>query len=225
MQFNINIQNNRYQEIIETVRLERPDIALFIEVDQNAVNHLKTGLKDILPLSFKSPGGGLAILSSLPIQNARGDDLNAENTNLIATILVNNQPVEFIGTHPLIPVKASTFNRRNLQLAALSDYIQKVKIPVILAGDFNLTPWSPYYKMFIRKTNLHNTRLGFGILPTWIRATSYLKYPKWLVFIMEHFLSIPIDHCFISNEIKVTGIHVGNNANSDHATVISDLTL
>ena len=231
LQFNINIQNNHYQEIIETVRLERPDIALFIEVDQNAVNHLNAGLKDILPLNFRSPGGGLAILSRLPIQNARGDDLNAKNTNLIAprvaiaTILVNNQPVEFIGTHPLVPVKPSTFRRRNLQLAALSDYIQKVKIPVIVAGDFNLTPWSPYYKMFVRKTNLHNTRLGFGILPTWIRGTSYLKYPKWLLFIMEHFLNIPIDHCFVGDEIKVTGIHIGDNANSDHAPVINDLTL
>ena len=105
------------------MRLERPDITLFIEADQNAVNNLNTGLKNILPYSFKSPGGGLALLSRLAIEDARGDNLNAKNTNLIATLLINNQPVKFIGTHPFVPVKPSTFHRRNLHLPVLSDYI------------------------------------------------------------------------------------------------------
>ena len=225
LQFNVNIQNNRYQEIINTVRFEAPDIALFIEVDQNSVNKLNAGLKDILPYTFKSPGGGLSLLSRVPIQDARGDDLNAKNTNLIATFLINNQPVELIGTHPFVPIKQSTFHRRNLQLAALSNYVQKLEVPVIVAGDFNLTPWSPYYRMFVKKTKLHNTRLGYGTLPSWIRDASYLHYPKLLIFLMEHFLNIPIDHCFVSNDFKVAGIHLGNNANSDHAPVISDLVL
>ncbi len=225
LQFNINTQNNRYQEIIDTVRVERPDIALLIEINQNVFNKLNTGLKDNLPYSFKSPGGGLALLSRLPIQDARGDNLSGKDYHLIANFLINNQLVEFIGTHPFVPIKSSTFHRRNLQLAALSDYIQKVKVPVVVAGDFNLTPWSPYYKMFVNRTKLHNTRLGYGILPSWIRNTSYLNYPQWLVFVMENFLSIPIDHCFVSKNFKVAGIHIGNNANSDHLPVINDLVL
>jgi hypothetical protein len=79
--------------------------------------------------------------------------------------------------------------------------------------------------MFVKKTKLHNTRLGYGILPSWIRDTSYLHYPKWLVFLMENFGNIPIDHCFVNHDFKVSGIHTGNNANSDHAPVISDLVL
>lgn len=225
LQFNINTQNNRYQEVIDSVRFERPDIALLIEINQNVFNKLNTGLKDILPYSFKSPGGGLALLSRLPIQDARGDKLNGKDYHLIANFLINNQPVEFIGTHPFVPIKPSTFHRRNLQLATLSDYIQKVKVPVIVAGDFNLTPWSPYYKKFVRRTKLHNTRLGYGIFPSWIRNTSYLNYPQWLIFVMENFLSIPIDHCFVSKNFQVAGIHLGNNANSDHLPVINKLVL
>lgn len=224
LQFNINTRNNRYQEIIDTVRVESPDIALFIEINQNTFNNLNTGLKDILPYNFKSPGG-LALWSRLPIQDARGDNLNAKYYNLIATLLINKQPVELIGTHPFVPIKPSTFRKRNLQLAALSNYIQKVKVPIIVAGDFNITPWSPYYKMFVKRTKLHNTRLGYGILPSWIRNTSYLNYPKWLIFIMENFLTIPIDHCFVSKEFKVVGVHIGDNANSDHLPVINDLVL
>lgn len=224
LQFNLNVRNNSYQEIIDVVKFERPDIALFVEIDQNTVNNLNKGLKDILPYTFKSRGG-LAILSRLPIQDARGDDLNTKYFNLFATLLINNQPVEFIGTHLFVPIKPSTFHNRNLQLAALSDYITKIKVPVILAGDFNLTPFSPYYRMFVNTTNLHNTRLGYGTLPSWMRGTSYLHYPKWLVFLTENFLNIPIDHCFVNNDFKVAGIHTGNNANSDHAPVITDLVL
>ncbi len=224
LQFNINTQNKRDREIIDVVKFERPDIALFVEIEQNTVNKLNAGLKDILPYSFKSPGG-LAILSRFPIQDARGDDLNTNYFNLMATLLINNQPVEFIGTHAFVPIKPSTFDNRNMQLAALSDRITNTKVPLIVAGDFNLTPWSPYYKMFVSRTKLHNTRLGYGILPSWIRDTSYLHYPKWLIFIMENFLNIPIDHCFVNNYFKVAGVHIGNNANSDHAPVISDLVL
>lgn len=225
LQFNVNIQNNNIEKITDVVKFEHPDIALFLEVDQNAVNKINDNLKDVFPYNFKSPGGGLALLSRVPILDARGDDLNAKNTNLIATLSIHNQPVEFIGTHPLVPVKPSTFHRRNLQLAALSDYIKKVKVPVIVAGDFNLTPWSPYYRRFVKTTKLHNTRLGYGILPSWIRSTSYLNYPKLLIFVMENFLSIPIDHCFVNDDFQVAGVHIGNNANSDHAPVITDLVL
>ena len=225
LQFNINTQNNSYKRITDIVEFERPDIALFIEVDQSSVNKINDNLKDVFPYIFKSPGGGLAILSRVPIIDARGDDFNAKGHHLIATLLVNNQPVEFIGTHQAVPIKPSTFHRRNLQLAVLGDYIQTIDMPLIVAGDFNLTPWSPYYRKFVNNTNLHNTRLGFGILPTWIRGTSYLNYPKWMVFVMENFLSIPIDHCFVSKDFKVAGVHIGNNANSDHAPVITDLVL
>lgn len=220
---NINIQNNHYQEIIDVVREENPDIALFMEVEPNTFRNLNTRLKDIFPSSFRTPGGGLALFSRLPIKDVRGDKLNANNHNLIATVLINNQPITLIGTHPLVPVKPSTFTKRNLQLAALSDYIATIKTPLIVAGDFNLTPWSPYYKTFVRKTKLHNTRLGYGILPTWIRGASHVHYPQWLLFIMENFLNIPIDHCFVSQDFRVAGIRVGKNANSDHASVVNNL--
>ncbi|MEB3218815.1 MAG: endonuclease/exonuclease/phosphatase family protein [Nostocales cyanobacterium 94392] len=223
LQFNINIQNNHYQEIIDTARYESPQIALFLEIDQKAFNELNDGLKDILPNNFRSPVGGLALFTNLPLKNARAEDFNTNNYNLIATLLIDGEPVEFIGTHPSVPVKPSTFRKRNLQLAALSDYITKIKAPLIVAGDFNVTPWSPYYKRFVTKTNLHNTRLGNGILPSWIRRASYLHYPKWLVFIMEKYFSIPIDHCFVSKHFQVAIVDIGNNSNSDHSPVITDL--
>ncbi|MEW6498280.1 MAG: endonuclease/exonuclease/phosphatase family protein [Cyanobacteriota bacterium] len=222
LSLNINIQNNRDNEVINVVRENHPDVALFLEVDRDAVEKLKTGLKDSLPYSFRSPGGGLALLSRFPIRDARGDNFNGKGGhNLIATIEVDKQLIELIGTHPLVPVTRNNFHSRNRQLAALSDYIGGLNQPLILVGDFNLTPWSPYYRRLINKTKLHNTRLGFGILPSWPRPATHVHFASWMIPLMN----IPIDHCLVSKHFSVARIDTGANANSDHASLITDLVL
>jgi endonuclease/exonuclease/phosphatase (EEP) superfamily protein YafD len=222
LSFNLNIQNKGDNKAINVVRANKPDLALFLEVDRETVENLKTELKDTLPYSFRSPAGGLALLSRFPIQDARGNNFNGRGGhNLIATIEVDKQPIELIGTHPLVPVTRKNFHSRNRQLAALSDYIRERDRPLILMGDFNLTPWSPYYRRFIKKTKLHNTRLGFGILPSWPRSATHVHYPKWLIPLMN----IPIDHCLVSKHFKVARISTGANANSDHASLITELVL
>jgi endonuclease/exonuclease/phosphatase (EEP) superfamily protein YafD len=220
LSFNLNIQNINYQDIISLTQDNQPDIALFIEVSQATFQNLQIGLKDNLPYVFRSPGGGLAIFSRLPMLDAKGNNLNGQGGhNLIATIQLDKQPIKIIGTHPLVPIKPSTFHRRNRQLAALSNYISTLNQPVILVGDFNLTPWSPYYRIFINKTKMHNARLGFGILPSWPRTATHVSLPSWIIPLMN----IPIDHCFVSKHFKVARTYTGGNANSDHASLITDL--
>ncbi|MEM7726720.1 MAG: endonuclease/exonuclease/phosphatase family protein, partial [Cyanobacteria bacterium P01_A01_bin.45] len=188
---------------------------------QDSVNKLKPGLNEFLPYSFKSPGGGLALFSRLPIQDARGDTLNFNSYNLLATIEINQKPVQLIATHPVIPVKMDTFHRRNRHLDVIADFVKQETLPLILLGDFNLTPWSPYYRRFTKKTGLHNASLGYGIMATYPRYTNYVRYPKYIIPL----INIPIDHCFVSQEFKVANYRVGNNANSDHAPIIADLVL
>ncbi|RCJ17924.1 endonuclease/exonuclease/phosphatase [Nostoc sp. ATCC 43529] len=222
LSFNINIQNQNDEEVINVVQKNNPDVAVFIEVDKNAVENLKNRLKNTLPYTFRSPAGGLAILSRFPIQNAKGDNFNGQGGhNLIATLEVDKKLIKLIGTHPIVPITRGNFHRRNRQLAALTNYIRELNQPLILVGDFNLTPWSPYYRQFINKTKLHNTRLGFGILPTWPRPASHVHLPQWIIPLMN----IPIDHCFVSKHFGVAGIYAGANANSDHASLIADLVL
>ncbi len=56
--------------------------------------------------------------------------------------------------------------------------------------------WSPYYQKLEQKTRLRNSRLGFGILPTWPAK----KIGNSIVFdILSRFFQIPIDHCLISS--------------------------
>lgn len=222
LSFNVNIQNNGHDKIIDLVANAQADVALLLEIDQQSFEEIQPQLKSNFPYAFRSPGGGLALFSKLPLQDARADNFhNKAKHNLVANLVIDNQLVTFIGTHPLVPTKPANFHSRNLQLAAITEYIQSLNQPLILAGDFNLTPWSPYYRRFVNKTKLHNTRLGFGTLPSWPRPATHVHLPNWLMPMMN----IPIDHCFVSKHFQVTRTYTGNNANSDHAALITELVL
>ncbi len=71
-------------------------------------------------------------------------------------------------------------------------------------------------------TNLsYNTRLGFGILLTWIRPSTTVKLPQLLLPIVN----MPIDHIFVSKDFQVVRTYTGDNGNSDHAPIISELVI
>lgn len=220
--FNVNVENQEYQAAINVVRNGQPDIALFIEIQDEWFKNLKIGLKDVFPYSFRSPGGGLAIFSLIPLQDVGGINLGGFGYHLVANLELNGKLIHFIGTHPFVPIKPLTFQRRNSQLLALQKYIQQQEKPAIIVGDFNLTPWSPYYRNFIRKKSLHNTGLGFGTLPSWPHPATYIKnIPRWLMPL----INIPIDHCFVSKEFGVVNTRISGSGNSDHAAIVVDLVL
>jgi endonuclease/exonuclease/phosphatase (EEP) superfamily protein YafD len=222
MSFNIKIENTHLDRIVNSIKSTDPDLALLVEIDAEITKNIGVKIIDRFPYSFRSPGGDLAVLSKLPLEDSSGEKLlGSKDTHLITHIKYRNKQIQIIGVHPFVPIKSATFNRRNLQIDALANYLQLKQSPTILMGDFNLSPWSPYYRQFIDKTSLHNTRYGFGILPSWIRPSTYVKLPHLLLPL----LNIPIDHIFVSKDFKVVNTYVGDNGNSDHAPIISELTM
>jgi endonuclease/exonuclease/phosphatase (EEP) superfamily protein YafD len=222
MSFNINVKNTDLDRIVRSIISTNPELALVVEIDTTMTKNIGAAIVDRFPFSFRSTGGGLAIFSKLPLENSSSEKFpGSEDTNLVTHLKYRNKQIKIIGTHPFVPVKSPTFNRRNLQLDALANHLERNPQPTILMGDFNLTLWSPYYRQFIGKTNLHNTRYGFGILPSWIRPSTCVKLPQFLL----PFLNIPIDHIFVSKDFKVANTYTGDNGNSDHAPIISELIM
>jgi endonuclease/exonuclease/phosphatase (EEP) superfamily protein YafD len=220
MSFNINVENTQTAAVVHSIRSVDPDVVVVIEVTPPMMASINAELKSILPYNFRSPGGGLGILSKLPLQSPRGEKFaGSDATNLVTTIAYQNKAIKIVGTHPLVPIKSDRFAKRNQHLQAIGNYLKQTQETVILLGDFNLTPWSPYYRQLTSRTDLHNTRLGFGVLPTWIRPATHVKYPSWLIPLAN----ILIDHIFVSKDIRVARTYVGKNGNSDHAPITSEL--
>lgn len=221
---NINTQNRSYEKVLTMVREEKPDIAVFLEVDDTWVSQLQS-LKDILPYDFGQANPynlGIAVYSRFPLEDAAIDFFETDrNPSILANLTVENQSISLVAAHPFPPMRRSFFHTRNLQLDQIGQYVQQLETPVVLLGDLNITMWSPYYKRFARNTGLQNARRGFGVLPTWPMPGTYAVLPD----LMHLMLQIPIDHCLVSPDIKVAAIHTGQDVDSDHLPLIVDLVL
>ena len=221
---NINTKNKQYEDVLAFTRQEKPDLALFMEVDTAWIEQLDT-LTDVLPHSSGEGNPynfGIMLYSRSPFDAVQrvafGDD---RIPSLTGKVNVNNQTLSFVGTHPLPPVRPGYFQSRNQQLDLVGQHLQTVEHPKLLIGDLNLSMWSPYYTRLIRQTGLANARKGFGILPSWPTYGTYQQIPDWANLLF----SIPIDHCLVSPELKVVNVRVGPNLGSDHRPVVVDLRL
>ncbi|NEN92486.1 MAG: endonuclease/exonuclease/phosphatase family protein [Okeania sp. SIO3H1] len=224
-------RNSQYSQVTKMVRKENPDIAIFLEPTNTWFQNLQT-LSDILPNSIASqstygipPYGIVAVYSKFPLNDYSIKFFAPNKPTIITNFNINQQTIDLIATHPTVPIYRSTFKQRNQILKKLSKYIQQLNHPVILAGDLNITMWSPYYQKLEQETGLRNSRLGFGIIPTWPA-----KFNNSIaLYILSRFFQIPIDHCLISSEIKVVNVETKANLSSelgsDHLPLITDLLI
>jgi endonuclease/exonuclease/phosphatase (EEP) superfamily protein YafD len=216
---NVHSDNTRYDQTIAIVQAENPDLALFIEVTPDWVNQLQAGLGDRLPYRYTVYSTGMLLMSRLPLTQTK--TLRTGDFSLLATFELGGQPIQFIGIHPVIPLPRAAFAQRNAAFQTLADYIQGITTPVIVMGDFNLSPWSPYYRQFIQQTHLHNASLGFGVQPSFPRLSTVRPRPGWLLPL----INIPIDHCLVSRPFRVTGFGTAAHGNADHAPIVTELVL
>lgn len=217
LNYNVNFQNTNYEATLEMVKEENPNLAIFLEVDEMWIEKLNFLKKDF-PYFLRPQAvskRGIVIYSQFPLENT-STNLNGQSNYLIlsADLNVNQTPIHLLAVHPAMPL--ISFQDRNQQLNQLETYLQSFDQPVIVAGDFNITMWSPYYRQLINQTGLKNARQGFGILPSWPTGSVYPLLTK--------LFSIPIDHCLVSSEIEVKGTHLGTNAGSDHFPLITDIS-
>ncbi len=221
---NLNRRNSDAERVLKWVEVEQPDLALFMEVNEQMADGLAS-LKDALPYSSQQDAADLdmVLYSKVPLTNLQPKKFGTESINLTAQIQVEGQPISLVAIHPLPPFKGEYFRDRNRLLATVSDYVQAQSDPVLLLGDLNITMWSPYYRSLIQQSGLRNTRKGIGILPTWPQRPvfGFLSNQTALLKLIQ----IPIDHCLASPELTVADMHVGADTGSDHLPIVVDFSL
>jgi endonuclease/exonuclease/phosphatase (EEP) superfamily protein YafD len=211
---NVHTRNRRSADLVQLVRLEKPDILVLQEVNDRWMQEMKP-LDALFPHSKEIPRSdnfGIAVLSRLPLVQASELTLgNGDVPSILAEVSLDGQTVSILATHPLPPGSHETSEQRNSQLAAIGAATRQYSTPVILIGDLNVTMWSPYYSRLIQESGLVNARKGFGVVPTWPAQVPILK--------------IPIDHCLVSADIRVADIRTASAFGSDHLPLVVDLAI
>ncbi len=171
----------------------------------------------------ESDASGIGVISRLPMTAVRMRPRErGAFPGIEATIDLGGRSVRLFAVHPIPPINRAAVAGRNAALAALAQEIAALdggSAAVIVLGDLNETPWGSAMRSLLETSGLRTAREGFGRTPTWPARlrSSVNRVPR--------FLMIPIDHCLVSPEIRVTSFRTGPAVGSDHLPIVADLSL
>jgi endonuclease/exonuclease/phosphatase (EEP) superfamily protein YafD len=153
---------------------------------------------------------GVAILSRHPIESGVPVELVPGGVTVAeVTLIVDGRAVTVIGAHLHWPVGPRSAALRNAEIDALAARAAAVEGPVIVAGDLNMTLWSPWFGRLLAESGLAECTGGAALPGSW---------PVW-----AGPAAIRIDHCLMSSHFRLLATHRGSRVGSDHAPVVSDL--
>jgi endonuclease/exonuclease/phosphatase (EEP) superfamily protein YafD len=214
---NVYDANRTPDEVLDFVRRQQGDIVILIDAKRK---HWRAILADIgalyphrVPAAWRE-GAPIILFSRYPVlRNESVQPPGGERPYLEVDLAVDERVVTVLGVHPGSPTltDASDSRARNRSLNHIGRSIRDRDRPLIVAGDFNITPWSPHFRDLITASGLRNVAQGQGWIPTWPRQF-------WPV-------RVPIDHVLIRGPFAVQSLTRGPSIGSDHFPVIADLTL
>jgi endonuclease/exonuclease/phosphatase (EEP) superfamily protein YafD len=212
--YNVLGKNDRYADVLDLLRKEQADVVVLCEVKHSWAEQLKE-LRDLYPhqhIVAQTDNFGIALLSRVKWQTAHTREIGPAGVPSIVAEFkeLGGRPYTIIGTHPLPPINRAIADARNKQLQALADFASTLQEPVILAGDLNVTNYSPYFRNLLRDAKLRDSRQGFGVQASWSNSIPLL-------------FSIPIDHCLTSPSVETISRRIGPALGSDHCPVIVEL--
>ena len=212
---NLHWRNDDPQATVDFIHQSTPDIIVLEEVTENW-QHVLQRLTPEFPyqrVSTHKGVFGIAILSRFPLlESLVIESPIARTPSILAKLKWKlDRVITVIASHTLPPTSRARAKQRNAQLNELAALIQQQTHPLIVAGDLNITPWSPWFQDLLTTTKLQDNRKGFGIQAT---------FPSW-----QPCLRIPIDHILTSPEIKTISFQAGPYLGSDHLPIVCDLRL
>jgi endonuclease/exonuclease/phosphatase (EEP) superfamily protein YafD len=202
---NVYSKNRRPEVVIEYLSKLQPDIVMLQELTPEWAQRVQR-LSSIYPhqaLVPRTDDFGIGILSKLPLKDTKLLQLVPNGPPSLRTIAASsNHQIQILTTHPVPPASLKRFRMRNEQLEALAREASERSGPLVVAGDMNVTVFSPYYQSLLSATGLQDVRRYLGQTPSW---PTFIP-PLW----------IAIDHAFVSPELTITDVQRGPFIYSDH---------
>ncbi len=216
MSFNVLSDNYEGDLVIERVREEDPDVVVILEFSNHWAEIFEQ-LDSDYPYRVLEPrwhGFGIGVFSKYALEDTEVIPLTrteTDNPMIVTRVIKGSQKLRIAGVHLFSPINLTRMRLRNEQLNDMATFLKQSDEPTVVVGDFNCTPWSPFLSDFLAETGYRDSRQGFGYQASW-----HAHSPLFM---------IPIDHAFVSKEVRVQDRHLGRNAGSDHLPLIVELSV
>lgn len=206
---NIYFESNSTAQLHSWLEQEKPDVVLLLELAPHHAAQIKQWQD--YPYQHLAPDYspfGLGIISRLPLKNIEVIELPNYTPYIKAQSQYQNKTVQFIAYHPMPPITADYLQLRDQSIKNLVIDSQNTKLPTLIIGDFNSTPWS---------SSFHDLqKLGWrrvmSLVPTW---------PTW----GHKLIGIPIDQIVVSPDWQHISNKVGGSISSDHFPIVAEVRL
>lgn len=213
---NVSVTNRDFERISDCIKAAAPDVICVQELSPEMNEYLAKSLTKY-PYRLVDPRKdpfGIGIYSRfyinsqvlIPSDNIVGAGGKQTINAVKIGITFGDQTVDVISAHPPPPLTQEVSNWRNRLLEFIADVAVKSENPLIIAGDFNCTSYSPVFSKILKRGKLQDSEIGFGIQPTW--PNNMLP------------LTIPIDHVLYKGPIRIVDRRLGPSINSDHTPVV-----
>ncbi len=206
-----NCQHDLLRNLVEQIA---PDLVLLVESNQRWLDELES-LRGAYPFWVVQPredNYGVALLSRWPVRESAICAFSAAGVpTVVALVELDGQMLQMVCTHPPPPKSQLETRARDEQLANMAAFVAAKETPLMVCGDLNLTPWSPMFWQFTRRSGLSDSARGFGVQASWPVGKPYM--------------GVQLDHCLVSPEITILDRRLGTAIGSDHFPVIVDFCL
>ena len=204
LQYNINLNNPRIEEITTFIRTHNVDIATLQEVTRTH----ETSLRRLAKAGYRWQAYCMrkttqeVLLSRYPF--VPGSVRCEEHHGFVsARIDLGDMNLTVGSMHLFLPFPYG----QHAQITRLSDTLKHLPDPKVIAGDFNAVPWSNTLR---RVATLTHTRVLRGLwrtIPTDMHQKPYVP--------------LPIDNVLISPSLSVETFQTAPNMGSDHWPILT----
>ncbi len=187
---NLQQDNPNPDVAVDFVKDNPAQVVALVEVDDHWLQLLKTVTADY-PFKILRPRDdkyGIAVFSKLPFETQRPSDFFGDDTSVASFVLLDNRDgnderrIEVMAFHAAPPVSQVALVENRILYRRISTFLRHATQPTVVLGDFNATPYSPFYKRMVDGASLKNAMYGRGFPRSW-NATDFLQR-----FMIDHIL-------------------------------------
>jgi endonuclease/exonuclease/phosphatase (EEP) superfamily protein YafD len=210
--FNVWFRNPDMARTAAYIEQSQADAVVLQELTPSQAETLRPLLPSYPHYHIEPSRMGSAVFTKWPVISAESLPLAKEGA-IAARMQIDwrGVPITVLGVHLNWPLGPRNSAFRNEELAGVVAFAKTQQGPLLVAGDFNLTPWSEYFRDALVASGLHDAARGFGLARSWPAQFAPL--------------AIRIDHCLLSPHWRSVSVRPGPWLGSDHLPVVAELSL
>lgn len=219
---NLDIQESLPKSLVEFVEEQEAEVLCLQEVTPEMAKALSQWKEyRVLMLMPREDSHGLALL----VRKSLGGEIRLRRARLLyfgeevshrpygeVILEIEGKVLRILSFSTRRPGGGGALATQERELEGLGNWFEEGGESASLAlGDFNVTPWSRFMRVFLKNADLPRKQTGFALAPTWPGG--------WLAPV-----GVPIDLCVHGEGVQVSTI-VGPKIGSDHAPICCEVLL